>query len=157
MTIRANASEESMRTCCNRRLRLAWLRLSRRRGIRGEHGATLLEFALVGILFMLLTAGMMELARGVWIYHSLAHAAREGARLAIVRGSDSGRTATEGDVRDYVRGRLPFGTVDVTTTWNPDKTPGSTVQVRVEYAFSPVVPFFPAVPLASTSKMVISF
>jgi Flp pilus assembly protein TadG len=148
---RADASHMRRRLC------LACIRLSRTRGIRGEKGATLLEFAVVGILFMMLTAGMMELARGVWTYNTVAHAAREGARFAIVRGQDSGSPATPAQVEAFVKSRIPIDTVTVTTTWAPDKKPGSNVQVKVDFAFSPVVPFFPAIPLTSTSRMVISY
>lgn len=132
------------------------------RGIRGEKGATLLEFAFVSILFMMLTAGMMELARGVWLYNSVSHAAREGCRYAIVKGSDSGYagTLTEAQalVSDYVKTRIPFDAVTVTTTWaDPARTSGTVVTVSVDFSFTPVVPFFPSVPLTSTSQMVISY
>jgi Flp pilus assembly protein TadG len=128
------------------------------RGISGEKGATLLEFAFVSILFMMLTAGMMELGRGVWIYNSVSHAAREGCRYAIVNGADSGHAVTPTQVSDYVKTRIPFDAVTVTTTWaDTAKTSGTVVTVSVDFSFTPVVPFFPSVPLTSTSQMVISY
>lgn len=134
-------------------------RLAHARGIRGEKGATLLEFAFVSILFMMLTAGMMELGRGVWVYNSVSHAAREGCRYAIVNGGDSGHAVTAKQVEDYVKTRIPFdGGVDVTTNWaDVTKTPGSVVTVSVDFEFEPVISFFPSIPLTSTSKMVISY
>ena len=133
-------------------------RLAHRRGIRGEKGATLLEFAFVSILFMMLTAGMMELGRGVWIYNSVAHAAREGCRYAIVNGGDSGHAVSDTQVSDYVKTRIPMDSVTVTTTWSEvSKTPGSVVTVVVDFEFEPVISFFPSIPLTSTSKMVISY
>ena len=137
-------------------------RLSRVRGINGEKGATLLEFAFVSILFMMLTAGMMELARGVWLYNTVSHAAREGCRYAIIKGSDSGYAGTlpqaQALVSDYVKTRIPFDAVTVTTTWaDPARTPGTVVTVAVDFEFEPVIAFFPSVPLTSTSKMVISY
>jgi Flp pilus assembly protein TadG len=143
-----------------RRMRSAWILLSRARGIGGEKGSgSLVEFALVGILFMALTGGMMELARGVWIYNTAAHAAREGARFAVVNGQDSGHPATPEEVATLVKSRIPIDpdAITVTTTWAPDKNPGSNVQVKVDMAINPVVPFFPAIPLTSTSRMVISY
>jgi Flp pilus assembly protein TadG len=132
-------------------------RLSRVRGINGEKGATLLEFAFVSILFMMLTAGMMELARGVWVYNSVSHAAREGCRYAIVNGGESGHAVTPTQVSAYVQTRLPFD-VNVNTTWSDvAKTPGTVVTVAVDFEFEPVIAFFPSVPLTSTSKMVISY
>jgi Flp pilus assembly protein TadG len=133
-------------------------RLPRVRGVSGEKGATLLEFAFVSILFMMLTAGMMELARGVWVYNSVSHAAREGCRYAIVNGGDSGHAVTAQQVSDYVMTRIPFGGAVVSTTWaDATKTPGTIVTVKVDFAFSPVISFFPDIPLTSTSKMVISY
>jgi Flp pilus assembly protein TadG len=132
-------------------------RFPRVRGISGEKGATLLEFAFVSILFMMLTAGMMELARGVWIYNSVSHAAREGCRYAIVNGGESGHIKTDTQISDYVKTRIPFD-VEVTTTWTDvAKTPGTVVTVTVDFDFEPVIAFFPAVPLTSTSQMVISY
>jgi Flp pilus assembly protein TadG len=136
-------------------------RFPRVRGISGEKGATLLEFAFVSILFMMLTAGMMELARGVWIYNSVSHAAREGCRYAIVNGSDralaGGGKLTQKQVSDYVQTRIPFD-VEVTTTWTDvAKTPGTVVTVTVDFDFEPVIAFFPGIPLTSTSQMVISY
>ena len=137
-------------------------RFPRVRGVSGEKGATLLEFAFVSILFMMLTAGMMELARGVWIYNSVSHAAREGCRYAIVNGSDralaGGGKLTQKQVSDYVQTRIPFD-VDVTTTWADPAahTAGTVVTVSVDFDFEPVISFFPSIPLTSTSQMVISY
>jgi hypothetical protein len=115
-------------------------RLPRVRGVSGEKGATLLEFAFVSILFMMLTA------------------AREGCRYAIVNGGDSGHAVTAQQVSDYVMTRIPFGGAVVSTTWaDATKTPGTIVTVKVDFAFSPVISFFPDIPLTSTSKMVISY
>jgi hypothetical protein len=45
-----------------------------------------------------------------------------------------------------------------TTTWTPDNKPGSSVQVKVQYNFKPLVPLLPSavLRLSSTSQMVIS-
>ena len=67
-------------------------RLTQVRGVRGEKGATLLEFAFVSILFMMLTAGMMELGRGVWIYNSVSHMRR--AKAAATQSSTAATAAT---------------------------------------------------------------
>ena len=103
--------------------------------------------------------GAVEFGRAVWTYNSISHGAREGARYAIVRGSDSGRAATADEVRDYVRSRLPVlaPAIQVTTSWDPDKNFGSVVQVQVQHTFMPLVPLLPSIPLSSTSRMVISF
>lgn len=123
-----------------------------------ERGAELVEFGLASILFFMLLFGIMEFGRAMWIYDTVAHAAKEGARYAIVRGTESGRAATAADVEAYVRSRATGMTMlAVTTTWDPDNEPGSVVQVRVESPFQPVVSFVPLITLSSTSRLVISF
>ena len=127
---------------------------------RCQRGASLVEFALVAVLFFLLIFGIVEFGRAVWAYGVVAHSAREGVRYAIVRGRESGRAATITYVENYVRSRAaPLTPVNVTTSWIPDKEPGSEVQVRAQYNFTSLVPgLLPySVILSSTSKMVISF
>lgn len=61
------------------------------RGLRGFHrgdaAQSLVEFALTLPLFLLLVTGIFDVARAVWEENSLAYAAREGTRYAIVHGS----------------------------------------------------------------------
>lgn len=127
---------------------------------RGERGSELVELAFVSLLFFALVFGIMEFGRAIWIYDTVAHLAREGARYAIVRGAESGRATSAGEVETYVQGRAAGMTnLVVTTTWEPDNEPGSVVQVRVEQTFLPIVPLLPlpSMTLTSTSRMVITF
>ncbi|MEO8274098.1 MAG: TadE family protein [Chloroflexota bacterium] len=57
-------------------------RLDRRRP--RSRGQSLVEFALVLPLFLLLVFGILDLGLAVYSYNSITNAAREGARLAIV-------------------------------------------------------------------------
>jgi Flp pilus assembly protein TadG len=53
-----------------------------------EHGgSTFLEFVLVGVPVIFVMFSTFEMARGMWSYHSLAYAVREGTRYAIVHGA----------------------------------------------------------------------
>jgi hypothetical protein len=53
-----------------------------------EEGAqSLIEFALVLPLFLLIVTGILDTARAVWQENTLAYAAREGTRYAIVHGT----------------------------------------------------------------------
>jgi len=53
-----------------------------------EQGAqALVEFALVLPIFLLVITGLIDVARAVWEENTLAYAAREGSRYAIVHGS----------------------------------------------------------------------
>ena len=53
-----------------------------------ERGNALVEFTLVGIPVIFVLISTFELARGMWLYQTLAHAAKEGTRYAIVRGEN---------------------------------------------------------------------
>lgn len=66
----------------------------RRRGVR--RGATIVEMAIVLLTFLTFVLGMLDLALGVARYNSLAHAARQGARQAIVHGSMANRLGAWG-------------------------------------------------------------
>ena len=128
---------------------------------RDERGAELVEFALISNVFFMLVFGIIEFGRAIWIYGTVVHVAKEGARFAIVRGSESGRTATTTDVETYVNVVAAGMTgLTVTTTWDePLKDPGTVVQVRVDRDFDPALPFVSLGPLtlSSTSRMVIAF
>jgi Flp pilus assembly protein TadG len=52
----------------------------------GSSGQALVEFALVVPIFLALLMGIVDFGRVVWASNSLASAAREGARFAIVHG-----------------------------------------------------------------------
>ena len=52
-----------------------------------ERGSTLAETAIVMGVLLLLTLGIMDFARALYTYSFVANAARQGARWAIVRGS----------------------------------------------------------------------
>ena len=102
----------------------------------------------------------MEFGRAIWIYGTVAHVAREGARFAIVRGSESGRTTSPAEVQTYVETVAAGMTgLTVTTTWDDaSKDPGTVVQVRVDRQFDPALPLVTgSIPLSSTSRMVIAF
>lgn len=49
-------------------------------------GATMVEFAVIMIAFLLLIFGIIDLGRGVFRFNQLSQAARYGARQAIVHG-----------------------------------------------------------------------
>lgn len=51
---------------------------------RGEGGQSLLEFALVFPIIILLVMAFAEIGRAVYAYNTIANAARQGARVAAV-------------------------------------------------------------------------
>ena len=54
---------------------------------RDDQAQSLVEFALVLPIFLLLVTGIFDVARAVWQENTLAYAAREGTRYAIVHGA----------------------------------------------------------------------
>jgi len=58
---------------------------------RGKRsGNAMLEFTLVGIPMIFVLISVFEMARGMWVYHTLAYAIKEGVRYAIVHGQNCG-------------------------------------------------------------------
>ncbi len=62
-------------------------RLTVRDHARDERAQALVEFALVLPVFLLLVTGIFDVGRAVWQENTLAYAAREGTRYAIVHGA----------------------------------------------------------------------
>ena len=55
--------------------------------MKGCRGATLVEFAMVLPVFVLLLFGIIEFGRYFFVQHTLQFATREGTRLALVGGT----------------------------------------------------------------------
>jgi Flp pilus assembly protein TadG len=123
------------------------------RRARDERGATLVEFALVSTMLLLLVMGIIEFGRVLNTYIIVTNGAREGARLAAL-----GRPT--GEIRTRVLASVPglTGSLVSVTTTNAQGTPGSQVTVRVDYPVTLVVPIIanlmPANPLPVTSSVV---
>ncbi len=129
-----------------------------RTGLRGEHGSTLVEFALVAPVLLLLLIGIFDVARIVNAYVTVSHASREGAHYASLHP-----TSSESDVfQNAIAPRIaPLNAstptpLDVEVNWYdvsaatfkpfpvPASSPGPKgvpVQVRVQYQYSTVTFF----------------
>jgi Flp pilus assembly protein TadG len=97
-------------------------------------GQALIEFALTLPIVLLVITGTFDVARAVWQENTLAYAAREGTRYAIVHGSgypDRTQIAYPGNtsgITDVVRQAAVGigGTITVTSTWpGPDGVLGN--------------------------------
>jgi hypothetical protein len=64
------------------------------RGLKAENGNTLVEYALVFVVFMAMLWGIIEFSRALYAYHFVDHAAKSATRWAAVNGltcnSDAG-------------------------------------------------------------------
>ncbi len=114
-------------------------RNQQRRPDRGDKrkGATLIEFSLSFLLFVILMVGLVEASRLVWAYTTLAHAARRGARFVMVH---NGRNpATDAQVETVVKAyTVGLNDNSVTVSSNYDdasRSGGTNAQVAVTYPF----------------------
>ena len=117
-----------------------WARLARDR-----RGAAGIEFAFALPLFVVLAIGMIDVGRGIAATSALQHAARQAARFASIHGATSAVPAADAAIVDYARARLagaPAGAVAVAVAWAPDAGPGSTVSVRLDAAYAPLLAGF---------------
>jgi hypothetical protein len=140
-----------------------------RRG--GSIGQALAEFALVAPIFFLLLFGIIEGGRFILFYQTLNNATREGARYAIVHGSNSscpsgpmppgqsppfcydlpGANVVQ-RVKDAAFGVLGSD-VDVTPTWGAlGNGREADVTVIAEYTYATLVPLIPLPPITITAE-----
>lgn len=102
---------------------------------KGTAGSVFVEFALGFMAFIMLMFGVFEGMRLIWVYTTLSHAAREGARFAIVHGHQGGGSTSA--IEAWVEGRAPGldpADVTVAATWSDaSKAGSSTVAVQVSY------------------------
>ena len=144
-----------------------------------QSGASTVEFAVSFCVQITLMLGLMESAIGIYTFHFIAEAAREGSRYARVRGSACTGAAmacpaAPSDVQAYVRSLAYPGitgsAIQVTSTWSAFPSgsgcspsvscnnPGNVVTVTVTYPFMfSVTPLTPNTwHFTSTSASVIS-
>jgi hypothetical protein len=130
---------------------------------------------LILLIFFTLVLGMLDLAWGVFRYHMIGEAARQGARQAIVHGSMADRllpwgpadyagTAEDGSplakaVESSLHG-LELSEVTIQAQWiDGGNDPEQRVRVTVSAPYRPIMTFIfgnPAIPLQAASTMAIA-
>jgi Flp pilus assembly protein TadG len=113
---------------------------------RAQHGQTIVEFALILPIFILVLVGIIDFGRAVYASSTIQNAAREAVRVGIV---DQNATVVEGEAIEQAVA-LGIGGADVDVTFlDPDYTSGpcSTtpdvgciVEVEVRYAYTAATP-----------------
>jgi Flp pilus assembly protein TadG len=139
---------------------------------REDRGSSLIEFALISVMFVILLASVVEMGRMVLVYTTIANAARAGARYAIVHGADQtvspsgpGNPCTCPDVKTVVKnfasaGLLNTSALTITVSYPNGNTAGSLVTVTVAYRYDPFVNYFSTLlnkTLGSTSQGIITY
>ena len=74
--------------------------MTRKQRSSPRRGATLVEFALSFVLFLMLMMAILEGAVMLWTYSTLAHATRQAGRYAMVHGARN--PVTDKAVQDRV-------------------------------------------------------
>ncbi len=100
---------------------------------KGERGQTMVEFALVFPVFLLLLFGVLDFGRVVYAYNTISNAAREGARAAVILDNTPDQVKTT-VVQKAVSLSLTTANVNVTS-----RAVGQPVTVTVDYRFTPIV------------------
>jgi len=120
----------------------------------------MVEGALCFTVFLMILMGTIDFGRAVFAYNFISFGAREASRYALAHGAKYPVTAS--DLTTYVKARaigLDPTAITVTPTWSDvAHTAGSSVTVKVTYAFKPIAPYMPhgLLTMHSSSKMLIS-
>jgi Flp pilus assembly protein TadG len=124
---------------------------------RRREGQSLVEFAVVLPIFLLLLAGLVDFGLGLYSQMTIINASREGARLGIVElgvpGADI--NAAKQKVKDRVDEMANGLDVDTTVTCTPTCASGNPVVVQVDYPYRLIWPlaFGNSLNLSSTTQM----
>src|ERR1700691_3435129 len=68
---------------------------------RRRRGATMVEMTLVGIPTIFILISIFEISRGIWMYETLANAAKAGVRYATVHGADCVTSGSSGTFNEF--------------------------------------------------------
>lgn len=77
----------------------------------GRRGAAMVEMALVLPVFMMVTLGIIEFGRALWVANMVTNAAREATRAAVLDGS-SNASVTQA-AKEFLTGSLSVAASDV--------------------------------------------
>ena len=121
----------------------------------------MIEFSLVFLLFITMVAGVFEVGRAIWTYNSLMHAAKQGARYAMVHGERNPIGAGDLTVKQYVEKQV-VGIAQVTPAVvyeDANKKPGTKVTVSathtLNFIVAPLLGFGQSVTLQGSSTKTI--
>jgi hypothetical protein len=99
-------------------------------------GNSVLEFTLVGIPLIFILIGTFEMSRGMWSYHTLAHAVKSGVRYSVVHGKNcaiapNACTVSISQIADKIRSAgVGLSSDLVTLTFTPAKGAPTTCVMR---------------------------
>lgn len=107
-----------------------------------HHGQTLVEFAIILPVLLLLSIIILDLGRAVYYSSAIHNAAREGVRYGAVHNEASTNwVGMRQAAREKAVG-VPLTNANITSFgWGPDEPNGNhTVQMTIVYSFTPATP-----------------
>ena len=122
---------------------------------RGERGASVVEFALVVPLLLVLVLGIVEFGHAFQVQGSLSAAAREGARVMALQSNPAAARAAVRDAAPTLDPAVTNEQITVTPAACPlTSTTTATVRVTVDYPMPFLTGFFGAdIDLTGTGVM----
>lgn len=124
----------------------------------GRAGQTLVEFAVVTVITVIMLLFVVEMGRTILVYTAVANAARAGLRYAIVHGSSRAVGATMNSasgpagnpaqiltvISDFAgAGALTTSLLIVSVTYpGSSNAPGQNVKITVVYPYNPLTTYF---------------
>lgn len=106
-----------------------------------RRGAAVVEFAMVASLLFLLLLGIIELGRAMMVLEMLNNAARNGARIGVLQGSDNTQVTsavTNALASGGISGTTTAIKVNGATTNVNTAVPGDAISVTVSVPYSNV-------------------
>lgn len=100
-------------------------------------GATMVEFALTFPFLIMLLMGVFDLGWAVYANNTVALAAREGARQAIITSVNDSQIRAQ--VKSTAQG-LNLTDAQIIISPSPTRSPGNSVSVTVRYTYVPLTP-----------------
>ena len=123
-----------------------------------QSGITAVQFALALPPILATIMGTIEMGQLMMAQSSLAHAASEGTRYAMVRGSTSETIASETEIGAFVKDHLTGLDTDkaaVSVQWQPDNQPGAQVTIDIAYAYEFATLGFDPIDLSGSSTQLV--
>jgi len=118
-----------------------------RRFLRNENGSIIVETALMITILLLLTFGIVDMGRALYVSNTLILAARDGARWAVVHADDGNiisdtktKVAAQFNVYRFGGPNLLTDSVAVTLVGKVGSAPPKSVQVKIGYPFNWLTP-----------------
>jgi Flp pilus assembly protein TadG len=111
-----------------------------------ERGATLVEYSIAVMVFMVAMFAVIEFGRAIWVHNALSDAARRGARYAVLHSAadvaDVQNVVVYGDPAGGSTPTVPnLSTTNVSVTYSQFGLNKGTVSVSVtNYQFQFVIP-----------------